>query len=51
MSKKNGKWVVTAIIGFVFLISLIAVVVQKQINANRGKPASSAETASETAAE
>lgn len=37
-NKKNGKWVVAAVLGSVLLLSGIAYVVQQQINANRGKP-------------
>lgn len=38
MSKKNGKLVVAAVLGFVLLMSAIAFVAQQMINANRGKP-------------
>lgn len=37
-NKKNGKWVVAAVLGSVLLLSGIAWVVQQQINANQGKP-------------
>lgn len=37
-NKKNGKWVVAAVLGSVLLAAAIAVFVQKQINDNRGKP-------------
>ncbi|MBK1877295.1 hypothetical protein [Pelagicoccus mobilis] len=37
-NKKNGKWVVAAVLGSVLLASAIAFFVQQQINANQGKP-------------
>lgn len=37
-NKKNGKWVVVAVLGFVVLASAVAYAVQQMINANRGKP-------------
>lgn len=40
-NKKNGKWVVAAVLGSVLLASGIAFAVQQMINANRGKPPSS----------
>jgi len=37
-NKKNGKWVVAAVLGSVLLLSGLAFAVQQMINANRGKP-------------
>ncbi|WP_309022047.1 hypothetical protein [Pelagicoccus sp. SDUM812002] len=37
-NKKNGKWVVAAVLGSVLLASGIAFAVQQMINANQGKP-------------
>lgn len=37
-SKKNGKWVVAAVLGSVLLASALAFAVQQMINANQGKP-------------
>ncbi len=37
-NKKNGKWVVAAVLGSVLLASAVAFAAQQVINANRGKP-------------
>lgn len=49
MSKKNGKLAVVAILAAVLLLSLLALLVQKRINANIGRPAPAEQPAPEPA--